>query len=144
LIPEAQGGMIRKTYASLAGSVVKTFLRVIKGSPVRAYGGEVPSMFIYPNGSKIHLGGMDNPDRVLSSERDFIYTCQTEELKESDWETLLTRASGRGAVVAHAQLFGDCNPGGSKHWIRERSKRTLRLLRSLHKDNPTIYDANGE
>lgn len=144
-IPNAQGAMVRKTFASLSGSVVKTFQRIIKGSPVKSYGGESPSQFIYPNGSRIYLGGMDNSDRVLSSERDFIYACQAEELKLDDWEILLTRASGRGAAVENAQLFGDCNPGGSKHWIKERAKAgSLRLLKSLHKDNPSLYTIDGK
>jgi phage terminase large subunit len=83
---------------------------------------------------------MDNPDRILSSERDFIYTCQTEELSLNDWEYLATRCSGRGAVVKWPQLYGDANPGGSQHWIRKRAKDgKIRLLSSVHTDNPTIY-----
>jgi len=56
----------------------------------------------------------------------------------------MTRCSGRGAVIENAQLFGDCNPGGSKHWIKERAKTTLRLIKSLHTDNPTLYDKHGK
>jgi len=76
---------------------------------------------------------MDNPDRVLSSERDFIFVPQAEELTESEWEVLGTRCTGRAAVVANAQIFGDCNPSGTKHWIRTR--KSLRLLTATHKDN---------
>jgi phage terminase large subunit len=139
--PGAQGAMVRKTYASLAGSAVKTFQRITKGSGVEDFGGETPSAFIYPNGSKIWLGGMDNSNRVLSSERDFIFVPQAEELTESEWEILSTRCTGRGAVVKNAQLYGDCNPAGSKHWIRTR--KSLRLLRATHKDNPDLYDDAG-
>lgn len=143
-IAGAQGAIVRKTHASLAGSVVKSFLRVIEPHKrgIKIYGGEKPERFIYPNGSVIWMGGMDNPNKVLSSERDFIYCNQGEELTLNDWETLLTRATGRGAVVENAQLFGDCNPGGSMHWIKKRG--SLRLLTAKHIDNPSLYTINGE
>lgn len=136
--PNAQGAIIRKTQKSLYGSVLQTFERVIAGAPVTPYGGEKPEKYIYANGSVVWVGGMDNPDKVLSSERDFIYTNQTEELALDDWEKLCTRATGRSAVIPYPQVFGDCNPGGSKHWIRQRAG--LRLIQSRHKDNPTLFD----
>lgn len=144
LIPGAQGAIVRETKTSLRSSVLNTFERVIKNQGVKTLGGENPSRYIYPNGSTIWLGGMDKPDKVLSSERDFIYVNQAEELSLNSWEILGSRCSGRGAVIAIPQLFGDCNPGGSKHWIRERAKQgRLRLLVTTHKDNPTLYNEDG-
>lgn len=142
--PGAQGAIVRKTQTSIYGSVLQTFHRVIEGAPIIPYGGEKPEKFIYPNGSTVWVGGMDNRDRVLSSERDFIQTCQTEEFSVDDWEYLTTRTTGRGAVIPYPQLFGDCNPAGSLHWIRERNKAGhLRLIRTTHKDNPTLYNRDG-
>lgn len=143
-VPRSQGAIVRKTQASLYGSVVMTYKRVVQPQDrgIRDYGGEKPERFIYPNGSQIWLGGLDNIGRVLSSERDFIYINQAEEVSLDDWETLLTRVTGRGAVVQHAQLFGDCNPGGSMHWIRKRE--TLRLIPTTHYDNPSLYTNQGE
>lgn len=142
--PGAQGAILRKTQTSVYGSVIQTFERVIKDSPVEKYGGEKPEKYIYPHpsgSSTIWVGGMDNRDRVLSSERDFILTCQTEEFTLDDWEYLTTRTTGRGAVIPYPQLFGDCNPGGSKHWIKERAKLGhLRLINTTHKDNPSLWD----
>lgn len=144
LCPGAQVAMVRKTYSSMAGSIVKTFERVTKDTGVKAYGGSTPSRFMYPNGSVVWIGGLDSPERVLSSERDAIYVCQAEELDLHDWETLLTRCSGRASIIEHPQLFADANPGGSKHWIRQRAfAGKIRLLNSRHEDNPTIYDKNG-
>lgn len=141
----AQGALVRKTYASIAGTVFLTMKRVLEGAPVEIYGGvNKPEKIIYSNGSTIWIGGMDNPDRVLSGERDFIQVCQAEELKVEDWEVMTTRVTGRGAVYPFAQMFGDCNPSGSRHWILERKKAgALHLLNSTHKDNPTLYNANG-
>lgn len=144
-VPMCQGAIVRKTNRSLAGSVLKTLDRVIHGSGVKKFGGESPSMYIYPNGSRIYLGGMDNPDKVLSSERDFIYVNQAEELKLDDWEILAGSCSGRGAVVKHPQLFGDCNPAGAKHWLRLRAKEGKLVMFSVkHEDNPSLFDKQGK
>jgi phage terminase large subunit len=83
------------------------------------------------------IAGLDNPGKALSSERDLIYVNQAEELDAADWETLSTRATGRGAVAPWTQLLGDCNPGPPKHWIKTR--QGLAFYESRHEDNPTLY-----
>lgn len=143
--PGANGAIVRKTAKSLHGSVLQTFNRITKGLPIDPFGGEHIEKYIYPNGSVIWTGGLDNPDKVLSSERDFIYVNQAEELTLNDWEMLTTRTTGRSAVVPHPQTFGDCNPGGSHNYILQRAKEgRLKLLTSVHQDNPTLYTADGE
>ncbi len=143
--PNAQGAMIRKTQASLLGSCVRTYQRVIgQDSPVVAFGGSKPEWFDYPNGSRLWLGGMDNPAKVLSSERDFIYVCQAEELNVEDWETLTTRNTGRGSVAPYTQMLADANPGSPTHWLLQRRKAgSLRIFESRHEDNPTLFDEQG-
>ena len=143
LYPKSQHVIARKTQTSLYGSILQTYAR-IAGNEVSTYGGEKPSWYDYPNGSRVWVCGMDNPEKALSSERDSIYVNQAEELTLTDWEILSTRCNGRNAVVPFAQLFGDCNPGGSKHWIKEAARvGSLRLLYARHQDNPTIYNADG-
>jgi phage terminase large subunit len=138
--PGLNGAIVRKTQSSIYGSVLQTFQRVIDGAPVEPYGGAKPERYIYENGSTIWIGGMDNADRILSSERDFFYVNQAEELKLDDWEKMTTRTTGRGAIMPYTMTFGDCNPGGSRHWIRDRAKAGLKLIRTTHRDNPTLFD----
>ena len=144
--PGAQGAMVRKTYNSAIASVVQTYERKVLGanSPVHAYGGDRPQWYDYPNGSRLWVGGMDNPGKVLSSERDIIYANQAEELTLDDWETLRTRATGRAGNMPYARSVGDCNPGPPQHWILERERAgRLTVLHSQHQDNPTLYDDAG-
>ena len=141
--PGATGAVVRKTRQSMNGSVLATYKKVLgPDTPVRAYGGENPEWFDYPNGSRLYIGGMDNASKILSAERDFIYVNQAEELTLADWETLLTRASGRAANAPYPQLFGDCNPGPPTHWIKQRP--SILLLESRHEDNPTLFDEQGQ
>lgn len=140
--PGAQAAIVRKTYQSMHGSVLQTYRRILgKDTVVHSFGGEKPEWFDYPNGSRVFVGGMDNPQKVLSSERDIIYVNQVEELELGDWETLTTRATGRGGVMPYAQVYGDCNPGSSSHWIL--NLRYLRMLYSHHEDNPTLFTEDG-
>jgi PBSX family phage terminase large subunit len=143
--PQAQGALVRKVAASIPGTVLVTMKRVIGNFPVIYFGGEHnPERIIYPNGSQIWIGGMDNPTKVLSGERDFIQVCQAEELQDNDWEIMTTRTTGRGSVMPYTQVFGDCNPAGSMHWIRQRNKAgALKLLHTVHSDNPSLYLSDG-
>lgn len=140
-----QIAVLRKTYASMPGSVIKTYEEKVLGDnhPVvkAKYGGERPEFYPYPTGSRIWIGGLDNPNRALSSERDIIYVNQTEELELADWETMVTRSTGRAGHLPRGYLIGDCNPGPPTHWIlsRERAGHLLRV-NTLHADNPSLYD----
>lgn len=144
----AQLAIVRKTQQSIYGTVLQTYTRRVlsDGAPVATYGGSKPEWFDYPNGSRIFVGGMDNPGKVLSSERDIIYVNQTEELAPADWETLTTRTTGRAGNMPYSQCIGDCNPSHPYHWILERHNAgKLTLVNSTHKDNPTLFDpATGE
>jgi len=141
--PKAQGAMVRKTYASMHATVLQTWRSKIMpiNSPVSPYGGKKPIWYDYPNGSRLHVAGLDNPDRLMSGEFDFVYVNQAEELTEEDWEKLLTRTTGRSGNAPHAQLFGDCNPDIPEHWIpQRRDMGHLRMYESRHVDNPVLYD----
>ena len=98
--PKARGLMVRKTYKSLVASAVVSYEQKVlphppdhPDCPVSRYGGERPEFYDYPNGSRLLLGGMDNADKFLSAEFDYIYVNQAEELSLDDWEKLTGRAT---------------------------------------------------
>ncbi len=145
--PKAKASLVRKLQVSMWGTVLVTWKRIqelrkaMGDAPAVAYGGEKPEWYTYENGAQLFIGGMDNPQKILSGERDFICVNQAEELSENDWETMLTRATGRGAQTKTPMLFGDCNPGPERHWILKRE--SLQVFYSKHVDNPSLYDESG-
>jgi hypothetical protein len=142
----SQAVMVRKVRDTIFPTVLQTYTKKILSadSPVRPYGGERPAWFDYPNGSRLWLAGIDDPGKALSSERDFVYVNQAEELTEDDWQVLTTRATGRAANAPYGQVFGDCNPGPPHHWIlRRAAEKQLRLFESRHEDNPTLHDGRN-
>lgn len=143
--PGAQGALVRKVAASIPGTVLLTLKRIIGSFPVTYYGGDHnPERIIYPNGSQIWIGGMDNPAKVLSGERDFIQVCQAEEMSVDDWEIMTTRTTGRGSVMPYTQVFGDANPAGSKHHLKQREQLgNLVMYHTTLRDNPSLYFTDG-
>jgi phage terminase large subunit len=146
--PRAQAVLVRKVRDTIFSTVLQTYLRKVQNfAPgrdvstlgVKRYGGERPQWFDYPNGARLWLAGIDDPGKALSSERDYIYVNQAEELSEDDWQVLTTRATGRAGNTPRPQIFGDCNPGPPHHWLKHR--QSLTLLESRHEDNPVLYDA---
>jgi hypothetical protein len=116
--PGARAAIVRKVRADMDGTVLEMWRRIIAfRGDVLTYGGERPDFYLYGNGSRCYVGGMDRPGKVLSAERDWVYVNQAEELSLEDWEVLSTRCTGRGAVTPTPMLFGDCNPGPPTHWI---------------------------
>lgn len=138
--PNASIVICRKTLASTYSTVLVTFQKKVLGgiSSPKAYGGEKPEWFDYPNGSRIWMTGLDKSGKVLSSEHDIIYVNQAEELTLGDWETLTTRTTGRAGNMPYSQTIGDCNPAWPTHWIYNRE--SLRLFYSRHLENPALFD----
>lgn len=146
--PRVKATLARKVQADIYGTVLVTWeaiqeMRAAMGQPrAIAYGGEKPQWYNYVNGSRLWVGGLDKPGKILSAERDLIYINQAEQITKDDWEYCLTRATGRGAVLSQTMLFGDCNPGPEDHWIIKR--QTLKVFHSKHVDNPSLYTDAGE
>jgi len=144
--PGAQISILRKVKSDIHGTVIRTFTRDILepyAPYVEPYGGKIPQWYDYPNGARIWLGGLDNPGKTLSGERDIIYVVQAEELTVSDWEYLIRMVTGRGATMPYTRRGGDCNPGPPTHWIMQRSKGdtpSLTRYDTTHRDNPALFD----
>lgn len=148
LKPGARALLLRKTAKSLSASTLVTFReKVVKeameSGAVAFYGGssQEPASFRYDNGSVAVVGGMDNSDKVLSTEYDLILVDECNQLTEDDWNTLLSRL--RNGVLSYQQLIGCCNPDRPTHWILSRARGSLKHLYSRHTDNPAYYREDG-
>lgn len=97
------------------------------------------SSYIYPNGSEIVIGGLDNADKVMSAEYDLVYIPEATETLEEDVEKLTTRL--RNGRMPYQQLLLDCNPSTPQHWLKRRADRgQLRLISATHEDNPRLFN----
>lgn len=141
--PGSRHLILRKTRKSLTESVLVTFEEKVLpvGFPV---GSNVQRShrhsYDLPNKSVIVVDGMDNADRIMSTEFDTITFFEATEGTEDDIEKLTTRL--RNGVMPFQQLVCDCNPGAPTHFLNQRANagKMTRIL-SRHKDNPSITES---
>lgn len=134
---------VRKTRTALTESVLVTFETKVcpEGAPclegpTRAH----RQSYDFPNGSHIVCGGMDNADRIMSTEYDLICCFEATELSEDDAEKLMTRL--RNGKVPWQQIIFDCNPGPPTHWLKRWADGgRCERFPSRHEDNPTVTPA---
>src|SRR5215471_438518 len=93
----ARAAIVRKTRKSLTSTAMATFERQVapEGS-CRLWHDEE---YRYPNGSKVYLFGLDDPERLKSFEGDMVYIQEVSEVAKEDYELLTTRVTGRGATM---------------------------------------------
>lgn len=143
--PGARALIVRKTRESLTESALFTYEQWVlgPGHPL-THGPQRRNrqVYPYPNGSRVVVGGLDKPSKIMSTEFDLIYVQEAIELAENDWESLTTRL--RNGVVPYQQLLADTNPDRPTHWLKLRcdSGRTV-MLDSRHEDNPRLWDGQG-
>lgn len=149
--PGAKALLLRKTLVSLSSTTLDTWRKkVIKPSidtrEVTYYGGSVeePAQYRYHrNGSRVMLGGLDKPGKIMSSDYDLIFVDEATELFPGDWEACTTRA--RHGVMPYNQVIGACNPDAEHHWLKQRANEGhVTLLESRHEDNPAYFDNAGQ
>ncbi len=140
--PNIRALIVRKTRASLAESGLHTFEAKVLGSGHPLLKGahrQNRTNYVYPNGSRIVVAGMDKAEKIMSSDFDFIYIQEATEMSQEDMENLLSRL--RNYVLPFQQLLMDCNPKSKTHWLYQRYlDGKMVLLKSVHEDNPLLFD----
>jgi phage terminase large subunit len=140
----------RKTAVSLGSTTLVSFEKNVAAEALAAgvvqwFGGSTreAASYRYANGSTVVVGGLDKPEKVLSSEYDLVFVDEATELTETDWETLSTRL--RNGRLSWQQQIAACNPDRPTHWLKARCDRgAARMLYSRHEDNPYLYGPDGE
>jgi phage terminase large subunit len=147
--PDARFLIVRKTAVSLGSTTLVTFEKKVAADAlargiVRWFGGsprEAPG-YRYSNGSKINVGGMDKPEKIMSAEYDIVFADEATELTITDWESIGTRL--RNGQLSWQQQIGACNPAHPTHWIKQRSDQgQSTMLVSRHIDNPAYVNTDG-
>lgn len=143
--PNARILMARKTRKSLTQSGMVTYEK--KVLPPGYLGNLIhwrtqEQEYRYPNGSIIAVGGLDDDEKIMSSEWDIIFVMEATELRrEATWEALSIRC--RNKAMPYQQLLADANPSSPKHWLKKRCDRKLtQMIESRHEDNPSLTAAD--
>lgn len=147
--PDLRILICRSTRASLTQSALVTYeqeILVADGMESIANGASrrTRQSYVYPNGSEIALGGLDKPDKILSSAWDVIYVNEAIETTEEAWEKLSSRLRRPGRPTWLGYLIGDTNPGDPSHWLKKRfDAGHTKLWDTTFEANPRLHDGNG-
>ncbi|MFG2372564.1 phage terminase large subunit [Streptomyces sp. NPDC048504] len=141
--------IVRKTAVSLTSTTLVTFDKKVAADAlsrriVSWFGGNAheAACYRYSNGSRIVVGGMDKPEKIMSAEYDLVFADEATELTIADWEAISTRL--RNGVLSWQQQIAACNPGHPTHWIKLRCDAgEATMLVSRHRDNPAYMHADG-
>jgi len=147
--PGADLLVVRKTAKSLSSSFTTEWESLIRealqAGIVRFWGPTPrrPAQYRYSNGSTVTLGGLDDPIKIMSTQRDIIYVQEATEVRQPDWDAMNTRL--RAGNLPYQQLLADCNPDAETHWLKQRANGgKTTLLISTHRDNPRYFTADGK
>lgn len=134
-----RAAIVRKTRKSLTQSAMTTFETKVLPHKHQVQFHTGDQEYRYPSGASIMVVGMDDADKIGSTEFDIVYVQEAIELDEDDWSMLLRGL--RNGVLSYQQIIADCNPSAPQHWLKQRCDegQTL-LLESRHEDNPLLYD----
>jgi PBSX family phage terminase large subunit len=138
--------IVRKTLKSMRESVLATWEDEVLPSDhpalkVNNRHSQNPR-YEFDNGSLAVATGCNGPDdieRIKSSEWDIVWFNEGTDGTLNDWETLLTRLSGK----SESGQFGiiDCNPVAKTHWLNRRaSTKKMRRVKTTLDDNPRFVD----
>ncbi|TVZ96511.1 phage terminase large subunit [Streptomyces sp. BK340] len=149
IVPGCRSLIVRQTHAALTGSTLVTFEQQVAPAAladgiVRWFGGSPrkPPAYQFANGAEILVGGLDRPEKFLSTEFSRIYVDEATQISLTALETLITRL--RGNSETYRQIVLACNPDHPKHWIKQRcDDGTMRMIHSLHRDNPLYVNLDG-
>jgi phage terminase large subunit len=149
MMPGCRSLIVRQTHAALTGSTLVTFEQQVATDAlaegvVRWFGGSPrkPPAYQFANGAEILVGGLDRPEKFLSTEFSRIYVDEATQISLTALETLITRL--RGNADTYRQIVLACNPDHPKHWIKQRcDEGTMRMVHSLHRDNPLYVNLDG-
>lgn len=146
--PRARALYVRKIRSSMGESGLQTYEDFVlgEGHPILADGGDraYRKKYKYPNGSEFIIAGLDRPEKqnkIMSTEFDIVLCQEATELQVGTIEKLTTRL--RNFVIPYQQLIMEANPSYPRHPLKVRCDLGLtKLLNSVHKDNPRLWDGN--
>ena len=112
-------------------------------SPIVARGGHDFNL-LRINGGECRLIGLNNEDHILGTKYDLLFLSQLDQIRQADYEKLITRLSGTAIRDANGrpyrQILSDMNPSEPDSYIYEREAAgQMQIVDFDFIDNPHFY-----
>jgi len=127
--------VVRKTLPALRATAMRDFFNILKkwGVYREENHNKSENIYIY-KGSMIEFFGIDQPLKVRSRRRKYLWLNEANEFHLEDYRQLAMRTDG--------QIFLDYNPSYFNHWIYDeiQTRKDCVIIRSTYKDNPFLQE----
>lgn len=96
----------------------------------------------YYNGSLIHFQGIDDPEKIKSSDWNYIWLEEATEFTWDEYQTIKLRLRAQSRDGLPNRIFLSFNPVDERHWIKERlvedPTQDVQEIVSTYRDNPFL------
>lgn len=128
--------IVRKSFPSLRGSVMRDFLEVMRDLELYNQNdhNKTENIYKFSNGSQIEFFAVDDEQKLRGRKRDILWANEANELDFEEFNQLNMRTSEK--------LIFDFNPSENFHWLYQLIEREGSILiHSTYKDNPFLAEA---
>ena len=128
--------IVRKSFPSLRGSVMRDFFEIMRDFNVyeKSKHNKTENVYFFSNGTIVEFFSVDDEQKLRGRKRDVLWANEANELSFEEFNQLNMRTS--------TKLIFDFNPSDNYHWIYDLILRTdTKLIHSTYKNNPFLSDA---
>ncbi|MGB2579340.1 phage terminase large subunit [Elusimicrobium simillimum] len=134
-------GITRKTMPALKMTAYRLFIDLLKKYGLyNAKKHNKMEHYYMLGGSRVQFFSLDDPEKIRSSEFNYIWMEEATEFTYDDYITLLTRLSAPAAQGHKNQIFLTLNPSDAESWIATKllAAADTQVIHSSYKDNPFL------
>jgi phage terminase large subunit len=125
--------IVRKTLPALKATSINDLVKIMNQHNIYNLDNHNKSdLYFEYNGNKLEYFAVDDPQKVRSRRRDYLWMNEANEFKYEDFKQLNMRTS--------KQVFMDFNPSDQFHWIYDeiKTREDCLTIKSTYKDNPYL------
>lgn len=128
--------IVRKSFPSLRGSVMRDFFEVMRELDLYKVSEhhKTENIYYFDNGSSVEFFSVDDEQKLRGRKRDILWANEANDLNFEEFNQLNMRTADK--------LIFDFNPSDNFHWLYELIERERSvLIHSTYKDNPFLPQA---
>lgn len=134
--PGTSVSIVRKSFPSLRGSVMRDFFEVMRELDLynTSEHHKTENIYNFDNGSTVEFFAVDDEQKLRGRKRDILWANEANELNFEEFNQLNMRTTSK--------LIFDFNPSENFHWLYDLiSRPETSLIHSTYKDNPFLEEA---
>lgn len=137
---KARLGVYRDTLPALKATAWLELRELLDGYGIPYKENKNDKTITFPNGSVIYFKSLDDPKKVRSSNLDFIWVEQAEEISYASFQELKRRLRGKVGMKDYLQIIFTLTPETPDHWIYEytRHNNKGRVIHFHYSENPFL------